>query len=91
MDKDFFHEIKENKDINNIGKSRIIGKSDEFGLIGSFDEEYLKLANFEIVEGYFPRNDNEIIIELNQLKYFDYNPRIGDKVILELQFPWAAN
>lgn len=87
MDKDFFQELKKKKNINSIGKSRIIGRSNEFGLIGSFDEEYLKLANFEIIEGHFPKNDNEIMIELNQLKYFHQNPGIGDKINIRIVIP----
>lgn len=73
---------KEN--IDKLAYSKILGVSDEVGIVGTFNESFLDLANLTLYQGNFPQNKNEIMIELNQMNGMGHNYEIGQKITIEL-------
>ncbi len=76
-----------NSNIDVLGKSRILGKSSTVGFVGTFNQELLDMGHFQMYEGRFPENDNEIAIELNQLSYFSKDVKVGDIIPVEIVIP----
>ncbi len=70
--------------VEKIGKSRIVGRSNQVGLVGSIDDKLKDMGNFQFESGRMPENQNEIAIELNQLSNFSGDIKIGDKIPLQI-------
>lgn len=73
------------EEVESIGKSIILARSNEVGLVGSIDEKLMELGNFQFQSGGFPKNSDEIAIELNQLSNFSEDIKVGDKISLEME------
>lgn len=67
------------------GKNRIIGRSQTFGTLASFDEGFLDLANLTMLEGRMPQSLDEVALELNQLGFFETVPNLGSEVIADTE------
>lgn len=83
----YLHSDKETREIldntENIEKSassKIIGKSNELGMIGTMNDSLFELGNFNIYKGEMPKEANEIALELNQMSIIGLEPEIGQKV-----------
>lgn len=75
------------KEVEELGKSRILGKSKTLGIVGTFNQELLDMGHFQLHEGRFPEKDNEIALELNQLSYFSQDIKVGDTIPVEVVIP----
>ena len=75
------------KEVEELGKSRIIGKSKTLGSLGTFNQELLDMGHFQLHEGRFPEKDNEIALELNQLSYLSQDIKVGDTIPVEVVIP----
>jgi len=76
--------ILDTNDVAILGNSRILGKSDTLGFVGTFNKELFDMAHFQMYEGRFPEDDNEIALELNQLSYFSKDVKVGDTIPVEI-------
>lgn len=80
-------ELRDTKNIDKIGNSRMLGKSSTVGFVGTFNEELTDMAHFQMYEGRLPENADEIAIELNQLSYFSRDVKVGDTIPVEIVIP----
>lgn len=83
-DKYIEQELKDTNNIDKIGNSRMLGKSSTVGFVGTFNQELFDMGHFQMYEGRFPENENEIAIELNQLSYFSRDVKVGDIIPVEI-------
>ena len=60
------------------GISRLIGKSTKLGFIGTYDETFLRLSHFDLIEGQYPEEVGELIIEKDYLNSLGLS--VGDTV-----------
>ena len=67
-------------DVEKLGVSRIIGRSSTCGTIGTINQELMDLGYFSLHEGRMPENLDEIALELNQLKQFPRDIKVGDTI-----------
>ena len=93
IDEDNINELKNNKDIKNIYEVRNVGYAN---LSGSQNENkpYVKLYSmnnetfgnlkFNLIEGKFPSNNNEILISEHITSNGKVNLKIGDEITLEV-------
>ncbi len=72
--------LKKLDNVEKIGQSRIVGRSNRLGLVGSIDDQLKSMGNFQFQSGRLPDNENEIAIELNQLGNFHEEVKVGDKI-----------
>ena len=68
------------EDVEKLGVSRIIGKSPSCGVLGTINQDLIDLGSFKMYEGRMPESDDEIALELNQLKHFPSDIKIGDTI-----------
>ena len=80
-------ELLKIKEVQSLGKSRIVGKSKTLGNLGTFNQELFDMGHFQLHEGSFPEKDNEIALELNQLSYFSGDVKVGDTIPVEVVVP----
>lgn len=88
--KEIVSDLKENEDVKSLGVSRILGTSEKFGTVGTFDESLLSLAHFSMYEGRMPENENEIAVELGQLSYLG-DVKVGDMISVEFATELISN
>lgn len=74
-------------EVQSLGKSRIIGRSEDFGLVGTFNRELLDMGHFQLHQGRFPESNDEIALELSQLSYFSRDLQIGDTLAVDILVP----
>ncbi|MDR7857738.1 ABC transporter permease [Tissierella sp.] len=79
--------LLELEDVNKLGISRIIGKSSTCGNIGTINQDLIDLGAFHLYEGKLPERDDEIALELNQLKEFPSDIKVGDTIPIRIDFP----
>ncbi len=79
--------LLELKDVNKLGVSRIIGRSSTCGIVGTINQDLLDLGSFHIYEGRMPEEDDEIALELNQLKQFSGDIKVGDIIPVRIDIP----
>lgn len=75
------------KEVEGLGRSRIIGKSQTLGMVGTFNQELFDIGHFQLHEGRFPVTKDEIALELNQLSYLPGDVKVGDKIPVEVVIP----
>lgn len=80
-------DLLDTNNIDSLGHSRILGKSSTVGFVGTFNQELFDMAHFQMYEGRFPENADEIAIELNQLSYFSSDVKVGDRIPVEIVIP----
>ncbi|WP_024622108.1 ABC transporter permease [Metaclostridioides mangenotii] len=90
LNKDQLDIVSRNKDIQEIGLTSYYDSNnpddDMMINIQKSNEEYIKLGNSEIVEGRFPTKQNEIALETWVLKNMGIEPKVGEKVTINLFF-----
>lgn len=89
-DDDLEESLLKIKEVEDLGKSRILGKSKTLGMVGTFNQELFDMGHFQLHEGRFPEADNEIALELNQLSYFSEDIKVGDTIPVEIVMPLYA-
>lgn len=66
---------------------RILGRADRFGLVGSLDDAFQTLGNVRLIEGRFPIENNEVVIEYGQTARFEKGIAIGETIDMEVEIP----
>ena len=64
--------------------TRVLGTNQDFGVVGTFSEELAQTAGFELLEGRYPENDDELLIESKQLVACGRDLQVGDSVTLSI-------
>lgn len=72
--------LKTEEDIDKIGTSLIIGKTEKAGLLGTFNAELIDLGRFSLYKGDYPQKPNEIMLELNEMSKMGLDLEVGQKV-----------
>ncbi|NMA87155.1 MAG: ABC transporter permease [Tissierellia bacterium] len=83
-DKATLEKLQNEKVIDKMGVSNLIGESSKVGIVGTFNEELLEMGRFSLYKGRYPEKDNEIMIELQQLSNMGMDLEIGQKVGVDL-------
>lgn len=65
-----------------IGRLRLMGTSEVFGLIGAADEELLDMGHFKVTEGRLPEAKDEIAVEASRLATYGEDLQVGDTVLV---------
>lgn len=86
-DEDIKDRLLELKDVDKVGVTRIIGRSSTCGTVGTINEDFLDLGSFHMYEGRMPENKDEIALELNQLKQFRKDIKVGDTIEVRFDIP----
>jgi len=68
-----------------------IGSHYRYISISSYDEKALSLLSYDLKEGRFPKNKNEIAIEHWISEYFPNKPKIGDKIKIPIGDRYATD
>ncbi|MDR7857740.1 ABC transporter permease [Tissierella sp.] len=84
---DIQNSLLELEDVEKLGVSRIIGRSLTCGIVGTINQELVDLGSFHIYEGRMPEGDDEIALELNQLKQFPSDIKVGDVIPVRIDIP----
>lgn len=65
-----------------IGRLRLLGTSDVFGLIGAAEEELMEMGHFKVTEGRLPEAKDEIAVEASQLATYGDGLQVGDTILV---------
>lgn len=87
VEKDTQKRLKELPEVDNLGVSRLLGKSTTLGTVGTINKELEGLGAFQMYEGRMPEDENEIALELDQLSYFSQDIKVGDTIPVEVVIP----
>lgn len=79
-DEETLEKLKSEEDIDRIGISLIIGKTEKSGVLGTFNDELVDLGRFTLYKGEYPRKPNEIMLELNEMSKMGLDLEVGQKV-----------
>jgi len=79
--------LLELKDVEKLGATRIIGVSPSVGIVGTINQDLLDVGFFNLYEGRMPEKDDEIALELNQLKQLPDDVNIGDTIEVRIDIP----
>lgn len=63
-----------------------IGNLDGNGTIGAIDQQAIEVGNLELTEGHFPKEKNEIVIEMSALTKMGYDYTLGQKISVCLNY-----
>lgn len=72
-------------EVEQWGKTRIIGSDKRFGVVASTSQEFQDLGNLQLKEGRMPQALDEIAVEEKQLIHFPKDFRLGDELILSVE------
>lgn len=86
-DQNMLTSLSELDDVEKIGVSRIIGKTSTCGVVGTINEDLIDLGIFQLYEGRMAEAVDEIVLELNQLKEFTEDIKVGDVIPVRIDFP----
>lgn len=64
--------------------SDVYDRDRQIGKLGALDDKGLELANLKIIEGRFPQNSNEIIIEQSQCDYLGISDQLNQNITIRL-------
>lgn len=76
--------LKEEKDIDKMGVSTIIGQSQTAGVVGTFNDDLVDMGRFKLYKGRYPEKADEIMVELNQMSDMGLELEVGQKIEIEL-------
>ncbi len=65
-------------------QTNVLGVNDDFGVVGTISEELQNNAGFRLLEGRYPENADEIIMESKQLVASGRELKVGDEVTLSI-------
>lgn len=85
-DEEIQNRLLELDDVKKVGVSRVIGKSSTCGTVGTINKDLLDLGSFHVYEGRMPEGDDEIALELNQLRQFPVDIKVGDIIPVRIDF-----
>lgn len=76
--------------VNDVGVSKI--ENSDYKLdIKAYDDKAKEMLNFNLIEGKYPKNENEIALEKWVLDELDTKYEIGDKIKLQYSFIKSKN
>nr|WP_300005169.1 ABC transporter permease [Tissierella sp.] len=86
-DEEILKKLQAEDGIDKIGKSLIVGESERAGVVGSFDEDLLDMGRFTFYKGSYPKEDNEIMLEINQMSKMGLELEIGQEISVDIKIP----
>ncbi len=86
-DYEILERLKAESEVDKVGSSLIIGKSDKCGVVGTFNKELIDMARFSLYKGRYPEAPNEIMVELNQMSNMNLDLEVGQKINVAITIP----
>lgn len=80
---DTLNRLKGEKEVKDIAYSTNLGTASKLGSVGTLSQELKKVGNFTLYKGEFPKADNEIAVELNQLSNAGMELEVGQKLLVD--------
>jgi ABC-type antimicrobial peptide transport system permease subunit len=80
---DTLNHLKEDKEVKDITYSTNLGTASKLGIVGTISQELKEVGNFTLYKGEFPKADNEIAVELNQLSNAGMELEVGQKLLVD--------
>lgn len=77
---DIIEQLRKEDKIQNLTYSNIIGASEKCGLVGTFNQKLIDIGRMSLYKGEYPKADNEIMVELNQMSNMNLELEVGQKV-----------
>lgn len=65
----------------------ILGKSSDFGIVGTYNAEFMEQAHMKMIEGRLPEASDEMVMTYSQTSRFPEGIALGDTVLMELEIP----
>ncbi|WP_033165855.1 ABC transporter permease [Clostridium sp. KNHs205] len=75
--------LKGEKEVKDIAYSTSLGTASKLGSVGTLSQELKEVGNFTLYKGEFPKADNEIAVELNQLSNAGMELEVGQKLLVD--------
>ncbi|BCJ99283.1 ABC transporter permease [Anaerocolumna chitinilytica] len=79
-----YQKLDREKEIKELTGTYILGNTDSVGFVGTLPKALQDMSGFTLYQGRFPKKDNEILVELNQLSNAGLELKIGQKVKISL-------
>lgn len=83
-DNDVVKRLEQESGVKELNKSIIIGDSPTLGVVGTFNKELIDMGHLSLYKGDYPKADNEIMVELNQMSNLGLDLEVGQKVSIEV-------
>lgn len=83
-DKGVLKSLEEEPGVKEINNSIIIGDSVKLGVVGTYNQELIDMGHLTLYKGDYPKADNEIMVELNQMSDLGLELEVGQKVSVEV-------
>lgn len=83
-DKGVLKSLEEEPGVKEINNSIIIGDSAKLGVVGTYNQELIDMGHLALYKGDYPKADNEIMVELNQMSDLGLELEVGQKVSVEI-------
>lgn len=79
-DDDILQRMEQHKEISKIGKSYLFNTISNVGTIGTYNQELLDMGEFTLLEGTYPKNPGEIMVESSKVSELGLKDPIGQTV-----------
>lgn len=70
-----------------IGALDVLGKSSDFGIVGTYNSHFLDQAHMKMIEGRLPEAKDEMVMTYSQTSRFPEGIALGDTVLVEVEIP----
>ena len=81
---DTYQKLKEEKEVQDLTYTSEIGTTTKLGTVGTMSKDFHQMGGFSLYKGEFPKTDNEIAVELNQLSSAGLELEVGQKLLLDI-------
>jgi ABC-type lipoprotein release transport system permease subunit len=83
-DKGVLDSLEQEPSVKELNNSIIIGDSAKIGVVGTYNHELINMGHLTLYKGDYPKADNEIMVELNQMSNLGLELEVGQKVSVEI-------
>ena len=89
-DKEVLERLENEPSVKELNKSLIIGNSAKLGVVGTYNDKLIDMGHLTLYKGDYPKADNEIMVELNQMSDLGLDLEIGQKISVEIDIVTVA-
>ena len=75
------------EDSLSLAISRNVASSDNCGVVGTINDDIKKISNFSFLQGTYPANDDEILIESNIATSLGLDNAVGNTITVQMYTP----
>ena len=86
-DEETLYNLINEPEVDKVGVSLIIGKSDNCGVIGTFNQDLIDMSRFSLYKGRYPEAANEIMLEMNQMSNMNLDLEVGQEIDVVITIP----